>query len=55
MLLLVSQGLLRPKDFGRKVTVGLGFSGPMPGQFVTDFEAGSSSIKAGTKQLRGAP
>lgn len=41
-LLLHSQGLLRQKDFGRKVTLGLELSGPIQWQFVIGFEAGAA-------------
>ena len=40
--LLVSQGLLRQKDLGRKVTVVLELSGPVQWRFVTGFEAGAA-------------
>lgn len=38
-MLLVPQGLLRQKDFGRKVTLGLELSGALQWRFVPGFAA----------------
>lgn len=57
MWLLGFQGLLRQKEFGRKVTVGLELSGPIQWRFVTGTLALELELlmNADTKQMGGAP